>query len=198
MNLESQLAFIREIDKLKHVIRQTILLDGSRKENTAEHSWHVAITAMTLAKYADESVDILRVIKLLLVHDIVEIDAGDTFAFDEVGYEDNFEREEQAADRIFGILPDEQADEFNALWHEFEYAETPDSKFANALDQIMPVMHNIWREGNGSWQDHAPAFEKVYERCKTRVGDASDDLWFYLRDKLDEALAKGWLKKDER
>lgn len=198
MNLDSQIIFLRELDKLKNVIRQTIIVDGSRKENTAEHSWHVAIAALILADYADEPVDVLRVVKMLLVHDIVEIDAGDTFAFDEVGYEDKAEREQQAAERIFGLLSNGQGDELKALWDEFEDGQSSDAKFAVAIDRLLPFLHNIWTEGGASWKEHHPTFEQVYQRNVQGVGNSSTALWDYVRQLLDDAREKEWIKSGNK
>jgi len=198
MNLDVQITFLRELDKLKAVIRQTILVDGSRKENTAEHSWHVAIAALILSEYADEPVDVLRVVKMLLVHDIVEIDAGDTFAFDEVGYEDKEEREQQAAERIFGLLSNGQGDELKALWYEFEAGESADAKFAIAIDRLLPFLHNIWTEGGASWKEHNPTFEQVYQRNVEGVGNSSSALWDYVRQLLDQATENKWLATQDK
>jgi putative hydrolase of HD superfamily len=197
MRLEAQLTFLKELDKLKRVIRQTILVDGSRKENTAEHSWHATMATLILSEYADEPVDVLRVVKMMLVHDIVEIDAGDTFAFDEVGYQDKPEREQQAAARIFGLLPAEQGDEYRALWEEFEAAQSSEAKFANAMDQIMPFLHNIWTEGNGSWKEHRITLEQVLPRYEQRIGVGSSALWEYVQRILDKATRNGWLISDD-
>jgi putative hydrolase of HD superfamily len=198
MRLEAQLTFLKELDKLKRVIRQTILVDGSRKENTAEHSWHATMATLILSEYADEPVDVLRVVKMMLVHDIVEIDAGDTFAFDEVGYQDKPEREQQAAARIFGLLPAEQGDEYRALWEEFEAAQSSEAKFANAMDQIMPFLHNIWTEGNGSWKEHRITLEQVLPRYEQRIGVGSSALWEYVQRLLDKATRNGWLISDDK
>jgi putative hydrolase of HD superfamily len=194
MRLEQQLTFLKELDKLKSVYRQVGLVNGSRKENTAEHSWHVTIAALTLAEYTDEPVNVLHVLKLLLVHDIVEIDAGDTFAFDTVGYEDKAEREEQSAQRIFGLLPQEQGAEFIALWHEFEAIETPEAKFANAIDRLMPLLLNVWTDGDISWKEHQTTLKQVYKRNAEGVGVSSAVLWDYVQRILDKAVADGWLK----
>jgi putative hydrolase of HD superfamily len=198
MRLEAQLTFLKELDKLKRVIRQTILVDGSRKENTAEHSWHATMATLILSEYADEPVDVLRVVKMMLVHDIVEIDAGDTFAFDEVGYQDKPEREQQAAARIFGLLPAEQGDEYRALWEEFEAAQSSEAKFANAMDQFMPFLHNIWTEGNGSWKEHRITLEQVLPRYEQRIGVGSSALWEYVQRILDKATRNGWLVSDDK
>ncbi len=161
MSLQLQITFLRELDKLKGVVRQTVLADKSRHENTAEHSWHATMAALTLAEYANEPVDVTQVIKMLLVHDIVEIDAGDTFAFDKTGYVDKSEREQLAAARIFGLLPAGQGEELKALWLEFEAVESSDAKFANAIDQLMPFLHNVWAEGQGCWKEHQLTYEQV-------------------------------------
>jgi putative hydrolase of HD superfamily len=145
--LADQLAFIIEMDRLKHVLRRSPLADGSRRENSAEHSWHLAVMAMTLAEYANEPVDVAKVVRMTLVHDIVEIDAGDTFAYDTAGYEDKAEREQRAAEVIFGLLPPDQAAEFRALWEEFEERATPEARFANALDRLAPLMLNYYNGG---------------------------------------------------
>lgn len=197
MNLASQMVFLRELDKLKNVIRQTLLVDQSRYENTAEHTWHATMAAITLAEYADEPIDILRVLKMLLVHDIVEIDAGDTFAFDTVGYADKPEREQRAADRIFGLLPVAQGTELKALWQEFEAAESVDARFANAIDRLMPFLHNIWTEGQSSWKAHRVTFEQAYERNRLGVGAASTVLWEYVQRLLNKAVEQGWLGRSE-
>lgn len=196
MTLNAQLRFLREVDHLKHVMRQTVLVDQSRKENTAEHSWHIALAAITLADYADEPIDVLRVVKMLLLHDIVEIDAGDTFAFDAAGHVDKFDREQQAAERIFGLLPDAQRDEFMGFWLEFEAKKTADAKFANAIDRLLPFLHNIWTEGQGSWEEHQPRFEQVYRRNEGGVGAISADLWDYTRNLMTQAVENGWLNGD--
>ena len=193
INLDRQINFLRELDKLKHIIRQTRLVDGSRKENTAEHSWHVAMAALVLSEYADDPVDVLRVVKMLLVHDIVEIDAGDTFAFDEVGYEDKEEREQEAAERLFGLLSDPQSEELKGLWHEFEAGQSSDAKFAVAIDRLLPFLHNIWTEGGGSWKEHQPRFEQVYQRNAGGVGQASAVLWDYVQQLLERAKADDWI-----
>ena len=196
MRLAEQMRFLQEVDQLKHVMRQTLLIDQSRKENTAEHSWHVTLAAITLAEYADEPIDVMQVIKMLLVHDIVEIDAGDTFAFDEAGHVDKYDRESRAAERIFGLLPDDQRDEFRALWDEFEAMQSADSRFANAIDRILPFLHNIWIEGQGSWEVHHTRFDQVYNRNKVGVGAISTELWEYTQQLIDHAVEQGWLTKD--
>jgi len=146
--LLQQMQFVVEIDKLKRVLRQTLLTDGSRRENSAEHSWHIALMAILLSEYATEPIDILRVVKMLLLHDLVEIDAGDTFCYDDRGHESKAEREMQAADRLFSLLPPDQASEFRALWDEFEAQETADAQFASTLDRLQPLLNNHQTQGH--------------------------------------------------
>jgi putative hydrolase of HD superfamily len=149
--LTQQIEFILEIDKLKQIIRRSYIISGERRENTAEHSWHLAILALILAEHANEPVDLLRVLKMVLVHDIVEIDAGDTFLFDTVGTLDKAEREQLAADRLFGLLPADQSSELRQLWQEFEPREPPESHFATALYRLIPLMLN-YQCGGRTWQ----------------------------------------------
>lgn len=194
--LEKQIDFITEIDRLKTVLRQTTLLDGSRRENSAEHSWHVALMAVVLAEHADyEDLDIFRVVRMLLIHDIVEVDAGDTFCYDLDGMAEKEEKERLAADRIFGLLPADSAEELRSLWNEFEARETPESKFANALDRFQPVMHNLRTEGN-AWRWHEVEKEQVLERNAV-IGEASSGLWDYVKPMIDAAAKRGWLRSTD-
>ena len=164
--LEQQIAFIVEIDRLKTVVRQNYLADGSRRENTAEHSWHVTLMAMILSEHAAEPVDRARVLELLLVHDLVEIDAGDTFAYDSVGEQSKAAREQAAAERIFGLLPAAQAERLRAAWDEYEASETPEARFALSLDRLMPMIHNSLTEGR-AWQANGVAADKVRHRAES-------------------------------
>ena len=150
IRFERQIQFILEVDKLKTILRRTYLINADRVENTAEHSWHLAIGAILLAEHANEPVNITRVLKMVLVHDIVEIDAGDTYFYDEAAEVDKSTREQRAADRLFGILPADQGEELQTLWEEFELGETPEARFALALDRFMPQLHNYYTEGR-SW-----------------------------------------------
>ncbi|MDO5713432.1 MAG: HD domain-containing protein [Tissierellia bacterium] len=161
--LDNKLKFIIEVDKLKTVNRMTSIIGNSRKENDAEHSFHVALMAHVLASYADRPIDPNRVSKMLLIHDVVEIDAGDTFAYDEEGYKDKEEREEKAAKRLFGLLNDDG--EYYRLWREFEDMETDDSLFANGLDRLQPMLLNYFN-GGGTWKSHNITKEKVYKRLE--------------------------------
>lgn len=190
--LREQLTFIQEIDKVKGILRQTSILDGSRRENDAEHSWHLAMMAMILEEHAVEPVDMTKVIKMVLVHDLVEIDAGDTFAYDEVGALDKEERERKAADRIFFLLPDDQAREIDQLWTEFEARETVESRFASALDRFQPLMHNYLTEGR-AWVKHGIHKAQVIERNR-HIAEGSPALWEIAKSMIDESVEKGYLR----
>lgn len=190
--LEQQLAFSIELDMLKTILRRSELMDGSRHENSAEHSWHLATMAMLLSEYAAEPVNITRVMKMLLVHDVVEIDAGDTFAYDTVNVATQKERERQAADRLFGLLPAEQRDELRALWEEFEHRSTPESKYANALDRLQPLFQN-YRSGGMSWKKHGITRQQVMERMQAvKVG--MPQVWPTVLKLIDDACAAGMVK----
>ena len=188
---DQQIRFVLEIDKLKTIVRRTYLLNSDRAENTAEHSWHLAIMAILLAEHANEPVDVARVVKMVLVHDIVEIDAGDTYFYDAAGTLDKSEREHSAADRIFGILPADQGEELRELWEEFEAARTPDARFALALDRFMPQLHNYHTHGR-SWTEHGITADRVLER-NACMADGSEKLWECAKSLLDDAVAKGLL-----
>jgi putative hydrolase of HD superfamily len=191
---KQQIEFILEADKLKGVSRRTTLLDRSRQENSAEHSWHIALILLVLSEYADEdNLNLLQVIKLLLTHDLVEIDADDTYCYDEIGGRDQKMRETKAADRIFNILPPDQADAFRALWDEYEAKDTPESKFANALDRVQPLLHNYFTRGH-TWQKHGIRKNQVIARMQP-VDDGSHRLWEYVSSLIDDAVEKGYLAK---
>ncbi|MEI8371308.1 MAG: HD domain-containing protein [Planctomycetota bacterium] len=190
--LQQQIQFLTEIDKLKRILRRTWLLDQSRYENDAEHSWHIAMAAMLFLEYADDpKVDVLRVIKMLLVHDLVEIDAGDTYAYDEKACLDQAEREQKAAERVFGLLPPDQATEFRGLWEEFEARQTPEARYAAALDRFQPLLHNYLTNGR-AWQDHAVTSDRVFIRNRP-VGEGAPLLGQYAEDLIRDAVAKGFL-----
>ena len=175
--LHKQIAFLKEIDKQKQITRQTYLADGSRKEGDAEHAWHLAVMAFLLAEYANENVDVLRVMKMVLVHDMVEIDAGDTYAYDAKANLDKRERELKAADRIFSFLPQEQAEQVRKLWDEFEAGITPEAKFAHTLDNIQPTMLNH-ASGGKAWREHGVHLEQILKR-NAHTKDGSEILWEY-------------------
>ncbi len=190
--LDQQLQFIIEIDRLKGILRQTLLIDQSRRENSAEHSWHIALMATLLAEYAPEPVDVLRVIKMLLIHDLVEIDAGDTFCYDEQGNQDKEDREVKAADRLFGLLPADQERELRGLWDEFELRQTPEARFAAALDRIQPFLHNQQTQG-GTWRQHGISRSQVMQRMAP-VKDGMPALWHWLEDAIAQCVEAGYLK----
>ena len=191
---KSQIEFITEVDKLKQIQRRTTLLDGARQENSAEHSWHIALIVLILSEYADQdNLDLLQVIKLLLVHDLVEIDADDTYCYDEIGGQDQKIRETKAADRIFNILPPDQAALLRSLWDEYEDRQTPESRFANAIDRLQPLLHNYFTRGH-TWKKHGIRKKQVLERMKP-VDEGSHFLWDYVARLIDDAVEKGYLKK---
>ncbi|MGD8519718.1 MAG: HD domain-containing protein [Desulfobacterales bacterium] len=191
---KKQIEFILEADKLKHTLRRTILMDRSRRENSAEHSWHIALTVFVLSEYAkDKNIDFFRVLIMLLVHDLVEIDAGDTYCYDDRGRGGQAQREEIAADRIFNMLPEDQAMFLRGLWDEFEARTTAESRFANALDRLQPFLHNYFTEGQ-TWQEHDVKSSQVVTRMQP-VEDGSPFLWKYVRARIDDAVAKGYLSE---
>lgn len=189
--LARQLAFVLEIDRLKSVLRRSLLTDGSRNENSAEHSWHIALMAVVLAEHAAEPVDVGRVVAMLLVHDVVEIDAGDTYVYDTVAAADKAEREERAADRLFGLLPADQAAEMRALWDEFERRETPEARFAAAIDRLQPILHNFATEGV-AWRQHGVTADRV-EAMNRHMGEGSEPLWEHARRLIADAVERGYL-----
>lgn len=189
--LQKQIDFIVEIDKLKHIFRQTLLMDKSRNENSAEHSWHIAVMAILLKEYAADDIQLEKVLKLVLIHDLIEIYAGDTFCYDDEANKDKKDREAKAAEKLFNILPGEQADEFRALWDEFEACETPESRFAAALDRLQPLIHNFYTDGH-TWQLGNVTREQVLQRNeKTRLG--SPALYGYVKKIIDQSVEMGIL-----
>lgn len=169
--------FIKEIDKEKFIRRQTYLSDGITKEDDSQHAWHIAIMAILLSEYANEEIDVLKTVTMLLIHDIVEIDAGDTYAYDDIGKSTQAERENAAAERIFGLLPDDLGIRLRSLWEEFEECETVESKFAHAMDNIQPTMLNFVTDGK-AWKEHEVVLSKVLKRNETTSG-GSEALWNY-------------------
>lgn len=192
--LKKQLDFLLEIDKSKEVIRQTYLSDGSRKENDAEHSWHLAIMAILLSEYANEDIDVLKTVFMVLIHDLVEIDAGDTYAYDVEGNKTKKEREIRAADRIFKILPKDQADKLRALWEEFERGDTPESIFAAALDKTQPVILTD-NQGGKSWMEHGVKKSQISKRTEY-VKEGSKELGEYINEAIKRNVEKGLLKDE--
>lgn len=187
--LEKQLSFILEIDKVKQIFRQTYLADGERKENDAEHSWHIALMAILLKEYANEEVDILHVVTMLLIHDLVEIDAGDTYAYDLDGEKTKRERETKAADRLFGILPKDQGLYFRELWEEFEAWESAEAKFAHVLDNCQPLFLNHASAGK-SWREHEVRKSQIYKRNE-KTGKGSAMIWEKMQQLVEQNIEKG-------
>lgn len=190
--LARQLSFLLEADHLKQVERQTAIIGGSRRENTAEHSWHLGLFALVLGEHADEPVDLARVVAMVLVHDLVEIDAGDTFAYDEAGYETKAAREQAAADRLFGLLPDEQGRQLRELWEEHEAAATADARFANALDRLQPVLLNHAAGADAPWVRHGVTYEQIVRR-NAPIAAGSEALWAEAHERITDAVAQGWV-----
>lgn len=189
---KNQIEFLLEIDALKHTLRQSVLLDRSRRENSVEHSWHIALAAMMFSEYADgRDIDKDRVVRMLLLHDLVEIDAGDTYCYDEPGKVDQKEREDRAADRIFGLLPSDQAKEFRALWDEFEDRLTPEAKFAHAMDRFQAFLHNYYTRGL-TWRQHGIRKSQVQQRMQP-VQAGAPRIWDFVETLIDDAVARGFL-----
>ncbi len=193
--LNQQLRFITEVDRVKQVIRRTLLLDKSRLENDAEHSWHAVLAAMVLSEYGNQpDMDLGRVLCMITVHDLVEIDAGDTYAYDDQAHLDKEEREVRAAERIFGLLPPDLAAEMRALWDEFESQSTPEAKFAGAMDSFMPLLHNYLTNGQ-QWLKHDVSSDRVLARNEARIAAGSEQLADYVRQLVADAVAKGYLRQ---
>ncbi len=190
--LKKQVEFMLELDKMKNLYRQTYVLHEDRKENDAEHSWHLAILAMLMAEHANKPVDAVKIIKMVLIHDVVEIDAGDTYCYDTEGCKTKADREEKAAQRIFGLLPDDQKKEFYDLWREFEDSETDDARFAAVLDRVQPLLLN-YTKGGISWKEHGIAKEQVMGRNKEYFGE-SDEIAELIVSVIEDAYDKRWLK----
>ena len=192
--LERQIDFILEIDRLKSIERRTYLTDTSRFENSAEHSWHIAVMALVLAEHANQpDIDLLKVIRMLLIHDLVEIDAGDTFAYDTAGLADKQSREQAAAERIFRLLPPDQAGVFRDTWDEFEARRTPEAVIAAALDRLQPMLHNLFTRGK-AWREHGIKKDQVMN-VNRHMADGAATLWEYARNGLEEAVVRGDLKE---
>lgn len=190
--LKKQMDFILEVDKIKNIGRQTYLSDGKRKENDAEHSWHVALMAFLLKEYANEEVDVLKVMTMVLVHDIVEIDAGDTYAYDAEGNKTKEAREKAAADRIFGLLPEDQGSYLKGLWEEFEAYETMEAKFAHVMDNFQPLLLND-ASGGKSWVEHQVKKTQTYKRNE-RIPEGSGKLWEQMEQIILKNVEKGNLR----
>lgn len=193
--LNKQFEFIKEIDKEKEIVRQTPLADGSRKENDAEHAWHMAIMTMLLSEYSNENIDKSRTIEMLLIHDLVEVYSGDTYCYDEEGKKSQRQRELEAADKLFGMLPSDQAKYFRELWDEFEAEETAEAKFARSMDCIQPAMLNRC-SGGLSWLEHGVVVSQVLDRNKN-TSKGSEVLWEYSKENfIRPAVKDGQLRED--
>lgn len=195
--LDKQFDFIREIDKEKMIKRQTYLSDASRKENDAEHAWHAAVMTILLSEYANEKIDILKTVTMILLHDVVEIDAGDTYAYDEEGKKTQRQREERAAERIYGMLPEDQGQKLLALWEEFEAAETAEARFARTMDHIQPLMLNDATNGR-SWMEHSVKLSQILAR-NAHTAEGSKELWDYAKENwIDRNVKTGSIQADRR
>ena len=192
IRLDQQLRFTAEIDKMTSILRRTMLIDGSRRENDAEHSWHIALMALLFEEYVREPVNISRAVKMCLVHDLIEIYAGDTFAYDVAGNQDKAEREAAAADKLFAQLPSEQGSEIRSLWEEFDAMQTPDAKYAACMDRLQPFLHNTLTSGH-TWMESGTARPSVEKRMAI-IKDFMPEVYKWVEKNLDNALAKGWLK----
>lgn len=191
--LDRQFDFIREIDKEKKIGRQTYITDASRKENDAEHAWHAAVMAVLLSEYANDRIDVLKTVSMILMHDIVEIDAGDTYAYDEEGKKTQRQREERAAQRIYGMLPEDQEKRMRSLWEEFEAGITPEAKFARAMDHIQPILLNDAAGGKG-WTEHGVTLSQILKR-NASTAEGSEKLWQYTKENwIDDNVKKGNIK----
>lgn len=191
--LERQMRFVLEIDRLKNVLRQNVTT-ARRPENSCEHSWHIAVMAMLLCEHANENIDLLRVVKMLLVHDVVEIDAGDTYCYDRAAAAGQAQRERAAAERIFGLLPPDQRDEMRRLWEEFEERRTPEARFAAAMDRLQPVLLNYFTQGE-AWRRREVTNAQVMARNRT-IGEGAARLWEYARALIEDASHKGYIIGD--
>ncbi|MPW25739.1 HD domain-containing protein [Alkalibaculum sp. M08DMB] len=185
--------FIVEIDKMKSILRQTKIIGENRREDDAEHSWHIAVMAMILCEYANDKIDIGKVIKMVLIHDLVEIYAGDTFCYDKEGNLGKRDREIAAADKIYGMLQDDKRKELRALWDEFEEMNTPESLFAASMDRLQPMLNNYHSDG-GTWKKYKVTRSQVYNRIAP-VKKSSDQIWDYIKFMIEDAYAKGLLEK---
>ncbi len=194
--LQRQIDFCRELDKEKFITRQTYLTDGNRKENDAEHAWHMAVMAIILSEYSNEPIDLLKTVTMILMHDVVEIDAGDTYAYDEQGKKTQREREENAANRLYGMLPDEQREKFRGLFEEFEARQTPEAKFARAMDNLQPLMLNA-ATGGKSWEERGIRISQVLQRNEITPNGAKT-LWDYAYANFIEPYAEAGKLKDDR
>ncbi|MBN2450515.1 MAG: HD domain-containing protein, partial [Lentisphaeria bacterium] len=188
--LDRQLRFLLEIDRLKGVLRRSYVDGGRRRENAAEHSWHVAVMAFLLGEYADSPLDLGRVVRMLLVHDVVEVDAGDTYLYDDRSQATKAAREQRAAERLFGLLPEDLAADVRALWEEYECGVTSEARFARSMDRLLPLLHNVLTGGR-SWREHGVCRSRVEAFLRPGIEPGSGRLWEYARILVDEAARQG-------
>ena len=191
-DLQKQIAFIKEIDKVKYIQRKSRLFNSDRRENDAEHSWHLAMMVIVLAEHSNKPIDVLKVLKMVLIHDIVEIDAGDTFIYSTTENHTNTDEELVAAKRIFGLLPDKQAEELIAIWEEFEEGKTDEAKFAKSMDRFEPLLQDAVNDG-GSWMEYDVPYQNVYDVNKI-IKNGSTTIWSYAENLINESVDKGFLK----
>lgn len=188
--LKKQLDFALEMDKQKGIGRQTYILNALRKENDAEHGWHLALMTLVLSEYANEKIDVLRTVAMVIIHDVIEIDAGDTYAYDEAANKSKRERELKAADRIFSILPEEQKEYFRGLWDEFEEKSSSEAKFATAMDSLQPIMLNDASNGL-AWREHKVYASQVLNRVVNKIRPGSEKLYNWAVELINENVKKG-------
>lgn len=192
--LLKDMEFIIELDKMKSILRQTSLINEDRREDDAQHSWHITVMAMILSEYSNEKVDVCKVMKMLLTHDLVEIFAGDTFCYDKVGNSDKREREVAAAEKIFGMLDEDKGKELRALWDEFEEMKTPEALFAASMDRLQPMLNNYYNDG-GTWKKYDVAKSDIYKRINP-VKESSDELWRFTENMIEDAFKKGFIGRE--
>ena len=192
IRLDQQLKFTAEIDKMTSILRRTMLIDGSRRENDAEHSWHIAVMALLFSEYTIEPVDISRAVKMCVVHDLIEIYAGDTFAYDVKGNQDKAQREQAAADKLFAMLPSEQGNEIRSLWEEFDAMQTPDAKYAACMDRLQPFLHNTLTNGH-TWVEGQTNSGMVKKRMGI-IKEFMPQVYDWVEQNISNAIQKGWLK----
>lgn len=192
--LNKDIEFIVELDKMKSILRETTLIDKSKRENDAEHSWHIAVMALVLSEYADEDIDVCKVIKMLLVHDLVEIYAGDTFCYDVESNKSKKERELIGADKIFGMLDEDKGKELRSLWEEFEEMKTKEALFAASMDRLQPLLNNYY-SGGGTWKKYGVPKKDIYKRVDP-IKESSEKLWELTKNIIEDAFSKGYITKE--
>ena len=197
LRLDSLLKFTAEIDRMTGVLRRNLLIDRSRRENDAEHSWHIAVMALVFEEFAVQKVNVLHAVEMLLVHDLVEIYAGDTFAYDVNGYKDKAQREQRAADKLFSQLPPEQGKYIRSLWEEFECRSTPDARYADCLDKLQPFLHNTFTEGHTWKAEDIRTVRSQVEQRMSALKDFMPEVHRWVETNIGNAVAKGWLKEQK-